>query len=101
MNTQYKTSAFYNKSNISSMSPTKNKSNNSFSKERVNHNLHNKIFTKKNERIEFFKTIKLRNDFNICQQFSIEFYSTKRNILESKIKELEEQLLITQQVILK
>jgi hypothetical protein len=84
---------------VASMSPVKKKINNSFSKERVNNNIHNKIFTKKNERIEYFKTVKLRNDYKVTQEFSIEFNSILITpILKIKIKELEYHLQETQKV---
>jgi hypothetical protein len=88
----------YEHSSVSSMSPIKKKLNNSFSKELGINNIHNKIFTKKNERIEYFKTVKLRNDFKVIQAFSEEFKSTTITSTQIKINVLEQQLQEAQQV---
>ena len=92
------------KKNIVNKSPNNRKVNNSNSKEKKNQ-MHSKIFTKKNERNEFFKNVSQKSEYKINPVLTNEINSnnspfTKSNIKidEDRHKILEEQILLLKQV---
>ena len=92
------------KKNNANRSPIYRKINNSNSKEKKNQ-MHSKIFTRKTERIEFFKNVSQKSELKINPVLTNEINSnnstfTKSNIKidEDRYKILEEQILLLKQV---